>query len=103
MAAARKFAIETDFINGVFESGIYSLTVSRLGASSMREVGVSIPDITYAFAGGHVIQSDMLEMRGLWVVRGKTVDGVMLDMTVAVISCEYDVELLEVISVKRRK
>ena len=101
MAAVHK--IETDFINNVFESGIYSLTVSRKGAASMREIGVTIPDITYAFSNGRVIESDMLEMRGLWVVRGKTVDDVDLDMTVAVISCEYDVELLEVILVERRK
>jgi hypothetical protein len=50
---------------------------------------------------GRVVRSDMLEMRGLWDVRGKTVDGAVLELTVAVISVEHNLELLEVLLVKK--
>jgi hypothetical protein len=50
-----------------------------------------------------VIRSGMLGNRGLWVVRGPTFDGQVIDLTVAVVSTEYDVELLEVCSVKKAK
>lgn len=103
MAAEPKFSIETNYINAVFATGIYSLTVSRKGAVDMRSVGVTIPDVTYIFMNGRVVCSDMLEMRGLWTVRGKTVDGLELELIVAVISGEYDVELLEVLAVKEKR
>jgi len=44
----------------------------------------------------------MLEFRGLWDVRGKTVDGVMLEIKTAVVSSEYEVELLRIMKVQRR-
>lgn len=103
MSAARKYAFETEFINAVFESGIYSLTVSRKGAADMRALGVTIPDVTYVLMNGRVVRSDMLEMRGLWDVRGNTVDGVALELTVAIVSADCDVELLEVLVVQRRR
>jgi hypothetical protein len=103
VAAQRKFGIETDYINAVFGTGIYSLTVSRKGASDMRLIGVTIPDVTFIFMNGRVVRSDMLDMRGLWHVRGKTVDGLELELIVAVISSEYDVELLEVLAVKEKR
>ena len=42
----------------------------------------------------------MIGRRGLWDVRGETVDGVILEITIAVISTEYEVEILEVERVK---
>lgn len=103
MAAQEEFAFETEFINGVFGSGVYSLTVSRSGAAAMRRLGVTIPDVTYVLMRGEVVRSDMLEMRGLWDVRGQTVDDVDLELTVAIVSVEFDVELLEIVLVKRKR
>lgn len=101
--AAAEYAFETEFINGVFGTGIYSLTVSRKGATDMRALGVTIPDVTFILMNGRVVRSDMLERRGLWDVRGSTVEGVELELTVAVISCECDVELLEILLVKEKR
>jgi len=103
MAAEKQFAFETEFINGVFGSGVYSLTVSRTGAAAMRRLQVTIPDVTYVLMHGHVIRSDMLDRRGLWDVRGETVDGVSLELTVAIVSVEFDVELLEILLVKEKR
>jgi hypothetical protein len=103
MAAEQQFAFETEFINGVFGSGVYSLTVSRTGAAAMRRLGVKIYDVTHVLMHGHVVRSDMLEMRGLWDVRGETVDGVELELTVAIVSVDFDVELLEILLVKEMR
>jgi hypothetical protein len=67
----------------------------------MRAAETNLADVTYVLMNGRVVSSDMLDMRGLWDVRGKTVDGAVLELTVAVISVEYDVELLEVLLVKK--
>lgn len=94
MAAKKQFAFETEFINRVFGSGTYSLTISRIGADAMHRLGITIPDLTYVLMNGRVVRSDMLEMRGFWDVRGFTVDGVELELSVAIVSAEFDVELL---------
>ena len=57
-------------------------------------------DVNHVLRTGRVIRSDMIGRRGLWDVRGETVDGVILEITIAVISTEYEVEILEVERVK---
>ena len=101
MGAQRKYAFETEFINGLMETGIYSLTVTRKARADMRAAAVDLCDVAYVLSTGRVVSSDMLESRGLWDVRGKTVEGAFLILTVAIISAEYDVELLEIIVVQR--
>jgi hypothetical protein len=101
MNARPKFDIETVYINEVIASGIYSLTVTRKAATEMRAAETNLADVTYVLMHGRVVRSDMLEMRGLWDVRGKTVDGAVLELTVAVISVEHNLELLEVLLVKK--
>lgn len=101
MSAKAKFYIETTYINEVIASGIYSLTVTRKAAADMAAAETNLADVTYVLMHGQVVRSDMLEMRGLWNVRGKTVDGVALELTIAVISVEHNVELFEVLLVKK--
>lgn len=101
MGAKRQFYVETTYINEVIASGVYSLTVTRKAAADMTAAATDLADVTHVLMHGQVVRSDMLEMRGLWDIRGKTVDGAMLELTVAVISVDHDVELLEVLLVKK--
>jgi hypothetical protein len=101
MNANAKFKVETTYINEVIRSGIYSLKVTMKAAADMAAAEMSLADVTYVLMRGQVVRSDMLEMRGLWDVRGKTVDGAVLQLTVAVISVEHEVELFEVLLVKK--
>jgi hypothetical protein len=102
MSAARKFRIETTFINELMGMGVYGLTVTRKARADMNLAGVDLCDVAYVLSTGRVVSSDMLEGRGLWDVRGRTVDGIPLVLTIAVISAEYDVELLEILVVQRK-
>ena len=102
MGAAAKFEFETTFINSVIGAGAYGLTVTITASRGMRQAGVDLCDVNHVLLTGKVVRSDMLESRGLWDVRGWTVEGIYLELTVAVISSEYDVELLEVVIVKKR-
>lgn len=97
----KKFEIETDCINQLM-SGVYELEVSLTARDGMRRAGVDLTDVQYVGSTGRVVHSDMLGNRGLWVVRGDTVEGVAIDVTVAVVSSEYEVEVREVCSVKVR-
>lgn len=101
MSAEPKFEFETTYINEVIASGVYSLTVTRIAAIGMKAAETNIADVTHVLMNGRVVGSDMLEMRGLWDVRGETVDGAVLELTIAVISVEHNVELLEVLLVKK--
>lgn len=101
MGAKPKFDVETIYINEVIASGIFSLTVTNKAASDMRAAETNLADVTYVLMHGRVVRSDMLEMRGLWDVRGRTVDGAILELTIAVISVEHNLELLEVLLVKK--
>jgi hypothetical protein len=64
---------------------------------------VGLVDVNNALKTGHVVRSDMLESRGLWDVVGETVDDEVLDLQVAVVSSECEVELLRVMKVRRRR
>jgi hypothetical protein len=44
----------------------------------------------------------MDEARGLWDVRGRTVDDIELEIQIAVVSSLYEVELLEIVAIRRR-
>ena len=100
MGAPKKFEIETACINQLMREGYYGLTVHADARVGMRQAGVHLTDVHYVGSTGRVVQSGMLGNRGLWVVRGPNIDGLVIDLTVAVISTDYDVELLEVRSVK---
>lgn len=99
-AQKKKFEIETSCINQLMRDGYYGLTVHADARAGMKDAGIDLTDVHYIGGTGRVISSGMLGNRGLWVVRGASIDGVVADLTVAVISTEYDVELLEVCSVK---
>jgi hypothetical protein len=101
MVAQAEFEIETTCINALMEDGLNVLTITREAANAMRRERVDICDVSYVLINGRVIRSDMLEQRGLWTVRGQTVDDVVLELEVAVESSEYDVELLRVVVVRR--
>lgn len=101
MGAAAEYELETTCINALMENGVYGLTVTRAAAEAMRRDGVNICDVSYVLINGHVVRCDMLDQRGLWNVRGTTVDSVTLELVVAVETSEYDVELLKIFVVKR--
>lgn len=100
MGAPQKFEIETACINQLMREGYYGLTVHRDARRGMKEAGVDLTDVHYVGSTSPVVRSGMLGDRGLWLVRGPTLDGDVIELTVAVISTEYDVELLEVCAVK---
>lgn len=102
MAALAKYELETTFINTCVETGAYSLVVTRSMAATLRDLRVDLVDVNYLLRTGFVVRSDMDESRGLWDVRGKTVDGMMLEIRIAVISSIPEVELLQIISIERR-
>jgi hypothetical protein len=103
LAALPKYKLETTFINSWVETGAYSLVVTILMAATLRRLGVDLVDVNYVLRTGLVVRSDMDESKGLWDVRGKTVDDVMLEIRIAVISSVPEVELLQILSVERRK
>jgi len=102
MAAARN-KIETTYINTWVDTGVYELVVNSTVAAVMRRLKIDLLDVNHVLRTGDVIRSDMLESRGLWDVRGETVDNVTLDIKIAVVSSEYEVELLRIVKVRRRK
>lgn len=102
MAAKPKFKLETEYINTLVGDGAYGLTVTRTASAEMKSLGVVLADVNHVLTTGNVVRSDMLEMRGLWDVHGSTVNDMDLELTVAVIANEYDVELLEVLLLKRK-
>ena len=103
MAALPKYKIETQYINTWVETGSYSLVVTSAVAAMLRRLAVDLVDVNYVLRTGFVFRSDMDESKGLWDIRGKTVDDVMLEIRVAVISSVYEVELLQILTVERRK
>lgn len=100
MSAQRKFAIETGYIRAFVGAG-YSITVCIPVSESMRAQGFCLPDVHYLIRTGRVTHSDMLEMRGLWTMSGRNVDGIHMRVTFLVEAEEYDVELIKVVRVER--
>lgn len=103
MGAPKKFDIETACINQLMRAGYYELTVLQEAREGMRQAGVDLTDVHYVGSTSPVVWSGMLGNRGLWVVRGPTLDGVIIELTVSVVSTEYDVELREVCAVQKMK
>lgn len=101
--AAIKHEVETTYINSWVESGVYELVINQTMAGAMRRHKIDLVDINYVLRSGRVVHSDMLERRGLWDIEGITVDGVSLIIRVAVVSSEYEVELLRILNVERSK
>jgi hypothetical protein len=102
MAAQRKHAVETNFINAWVETGVYNVVINMNVAAQMRRLHVDLLDVNFVLRTGVVVRSDMIESRGLWDVRGKTVDGAALEIKIAVISSVYEVEVLRIVMVQRR-
>ena len=102
LAAVLKYTIETNFINSWVETGVYNLVVNTTVAEQLRRLRVDLVDVNHVLRTGLVVRSDMIESKGLWDVRGPTVDGVLLEIKIAVVSSEYEVELLRIIAVERR-
>lgn len=100
---AVRHEVETTYINEWVEFGAYELVVSAITANEMRSQRVDLVDINHALKTGRVVASDMLDNRGLWDVVGVTVDNEILELRVAVVSSECEVELLRVMKVKRRR
>ncbi len=88
-------AVETTFINTWAEVGARVLRVP-IDLRKLVPDGVDLLDINFVLKTGLVIRSGMIGSRGLWLVRGTTVDEMLLDIQVAVESEEWDVELLRV-------
>ena len=99
--AAVSHQTETIYINSWVEDGIYELVVNTTIADTMRRLKIDLVDVNHVLKTGSVVSSDMLESRGLWDVRGTTVDEVVLDVTIAVVSSECEVELLRIVKVRR--
>ena len=94
MTVQLKHAVETTYINSWVKSGSYSLVVNVAVADQMRRLQIDLVDVNYVLRTGIVVNSDMLKSRGLWDVRGKTIDGATLEIKIAVVSAECEVELL---------
>lgn len=99
--AAVRHQVETTFINSWVEDGAYELVVNTAIAATMRRLEIDLVDVNHVLKTGEVFRSDMLESRGLWEVRGTTVNDVVLDIEIAVVSSECEVELLRIVKVKR--
>lgn len=100
---AIRHEVETTYINEWVEVGAYELVVNAKTADEMRRQSVDLVDINYVLRTGRVVQSDMLDARGLWDVLGETIDGDLLNLQIAVVSSECEVELLRIIKLKRRR
>lgn len=102
MAAKLKHAVETTFLNSWAEAGVYDLKVNKPVWEQMRRLGMDLLDVIYVLRTGVVVESDMIGSKGLWTVRGKTVEEKGIEVRIAVVSTEYNVELLRITLVGRR-
>ena len=93
--------VETTYINSWVESGVYSLIVNLNVAAQMRRLKVDLIDINHVLRTGAVMRSDMVEHKGLWNVRGRTTESLTLEIVIAVVSSQCEVELLRIIKVER--
>lgn len=99
--AAEKLEFETTYINLWVEAGVYELVINSTIAEMLHRLKIDLVDVNHVLKTGSVVRSDMLENRGLWDVRGATVDSMFLEITVAVVSSDYEVELLRIVEVRR--
>jgi hypothetical protein len=99
--AAARHDLETTYINEWVETGAYELVINTTIAATMRRLKIDLVDVNHVLKTGMVVRSDMLDARGLWDVRGATVDNVTLEIMIAVVSSEYEVELLRIVKVRR--
>jgi hypothetical protein len=106
MALPIKHSVETTWINSWVEAG-YTIHVSSSASFQMKVSEVDLADINYVLRTGRVVESDVTEcdgfIRGLWNVDGKTVDDDFLRVTVSVDSTEYDVELIEIVKLRKTR
>ena len=98
MAVARH-KVETTFINAWAVGGDFEIVLGVLVSQQMRDIGIALVDVNFILKTGSVIDSDMLGSRGLWVVRGETLDGVWIDAEIAVRSTTGEVELLKLMRI----
>lgn len=88
--------LETTYINEWVETGAYELTVGTPAAAQLRRLGVDLLDVNFVLRTGRVVRSDMLDQRGLWDVVGTNVDGILVEIQIAVVSATCEVELLRI-------
>jgi hypothetical protein len=100
---AIRHEVETTYINQWVEMGTYELVVNSTMAQEMRRQRVDLVDVNHVLKTGSVVESDMLDTRGLWDVQGPTIDGDVLELKIAVVSSACEVELLRIIKLKRRR
>lgn len=98
--AAVKHDIETTYINVWAETG-FSLIVRSETVRQMDQMSIDLVDINHVLKTGLVTHSDMFDSRGLWTVRGTTVDDICVELKIAVESSRYEVEVLQILEVKR--
>ena len=103
MASPLEHQIETTWINSWVEDGLYVLHINETIKAQMLQANVFLPDINHVLKTGSVVVSDMIDNRGLWDVRGKTVDDELICLTISVNSNEFDVELLEIVKLHKAK
>lgn len=97
---AAKHDLETTYINEWAETE-FAIIICKEIAQLLHQIKIDLVDINHVMKTGEVIHSDMIDSKGLWTVRGTTVDEVCIDLEVAVVSSEYEVELLQILEVKR--
>lgn len=101
MVSPAAFQTETVFINDWVETG-NSLTVHAAADAQLTATGVDYCDINHVLRTGRVVNSDMRESNGLWIVQGETVDDDELFLTICVVSSESKVELVAVSMLGKR-
>lgn len=101
MSAARH-EIETTYIN-LWAETEYALVVNSAVAQQMQRLNIDLVDVNHVLKTGSVVRSDMIESRGHWNVRGETVDEARIELSIAVVSSEYEVELLRIEKLKGAK
>jgi len=102
MAAQKNFAVETSYINEWAGVVGCSLSVPVHVSEQMRRQGFDLCDVHHVLSIGEVIDSDMIDHCGLWVVCGETLDGDVMETTLRVVANEYEVELINIARVRRR-
>lgn len=106
MASALEHSVETTWINSFAEAG-YTIHVPASVSLQMKAAECDLADINYVLRMGRVVGSDAFEangvLLGLWEVVDKTVDDELMRLTVSVRSTEYDVDLIEVLKLRKSR
>lgn len=100
---AAQTQLETTWINEWVDTGDCDLTVPKETERMLSSAGLDLADITYGLRTGVVVDSDMDESKGRWVVLCRTVDDEEFLLTILVDASEYAVELIGVETSTRKQ